>query len=87
MKNLAEFFEREGGQIILLAVMVIVFACLAFVCQSNSAFFDKIATAGFGTFLGALIMVMKGNGNGKAASAVVPPAPVATPIESQATKQ
>ncbi len=65
MKTLAEFFEREGGQIALLSVLTLGFAFFAFFAQNNTPFFDKIAAAGFGLFAGALIMVMKGNGNGK----------------------
>ncbi len=69
MKSIAEFFEREGGQIALLSVLMLTFAYFAFIAQSNTPFFDKIAASGFGMFGGALIMVMKGNGNGKHAVA------------------
>lgn len=62
--KLAEFLEREGGHIFLLAVLAIVFLLVVVLVsdQSNAA---KLAESGFGVAIGALGYAMKGNGNKK----------------------
>lgn len=65
-----QLLEREGGHIIVLAVLLLLCILLSYLMPDN----ELVVKCGDLT-LGALLLAMKGNGNGKPQPPAPPPPP------------